>query len=110
MKIFLDDQGRDVRQGWVSEDWRRAINFEEFKTLIEEAHKTGEPIEAISFDNDLGEDENNSVLPDGYACAKWLVYESNLDLRELKFDVGSFCILLKAESKLFVCCICCDVS
>ena len=24
----------------------------------------------ISFDNDLGEDKNSKLLPDGYACAK----------------------------------------
>jgi hypothetical protein len=43
----------------------------------------------ISFDNDLGEDEKGRILPDGYACAKWLVYESGLDLKELKFNVHS---------------------
>ncbi len=43
----------------------------------------------ISFDNDLGEDENGNLLPDGYACAKWLVYESGLDLKFLKFNVHS---------------------
>jgi hypothetical protein len=34
----------------------------------------------ISFDNDLGLDANDEVARDGYACAKWLVYESGLDL------------------------------
>jgi len=43
----------------------------------------------ISFDNDLGEDENGELLPDGYACAKWLVFESGLDLSELRFYVHS---------------------
>ncbi|MCZ8286534.1 MAG: hypothetical protein O9353_13875 [Bacteroidia bacterium] len=43
----------------------------------------------ISFDNDLGLDENLELAPDGYACAKWLVYESGLDLRELGFYVHS---------------------
>ena len=43
----------------------------------------------ISFDNDLGLDENGEVAPDGYAAAKWLVYESGLDLRNLKFKVHS---------------------
>ena len=42
-----------------------------------------------SFDNDLGLDENGEVAPDGYAAAKWLVYESSLDLRNLKFKVHS---------------------
>lgn len=43
----------------------------------------------ISFDNDLGADENGNILPDGYACTKWLVYESTLDLRNLQFKVHS---------------------
>lgn len=44
----------------------------------------------ISFDNDLGMDEaGKEVAPDGYAAAKWLVYESGLDLRNLKFKVHS---------------------
>lgn len=45
--------------------------------------------EFISFDNDLGLDENNEIAPDGYAAAKWLVYESGLDLRNLEFKVHS---------------------
>lgn len=45
--------------------------------------------EFISFDNDLGLDKNEEVAPDGYAAAKWLVYESGLDLRKLKFHVHS---------------------
>lgn len=45
--------------------------------------------EFISFDNDLGLDEAGSVAPDGYAAAKWLVYESGLDLKNLKFKVHS---------------------
>lgn len=43
----------------------------------------------ISFDNDLGLDENNILATDGYAAAKWLVYESGLDLTDLKFYVHS---------------------
>lgn len=42
-----------------------------------------------SFDNDLGEDENHSLLPDGYACAKWLVYESGIDISDFNFKVHS---------------------
>lgn len=45
--------------------------------------------EFISFDNDLGLEENGDLAPDGYAAAKWLVYESGLDLTELKFNVHS---------------------
>ena len=43
----------------------------------------------ISFDNDLGLDEQGEVAPDGYAAAKWLVYESGLDLQDLEFKVHS---------------------
>ncbi len=50
--------------------------------------KNGLP-DFISFDNDLGLDRNGVLAPDGYAAAKWLVYESNLDLRNLKFHVHS---------------------
>jgi hypothetical protein len=39
--------------------------------------------------NDLGLDANQEVAPDGYACAKWLVYESGLDLKSLEFKVHS---------------------
>jgi len=45
--------------------------------------------EFMSFDNDLGEDENKTVLPDGYAVTKWLVYDSGLDLTNFKFKVHS---------------------
>ncbi|MFM7023455.1 MAG: cyclic-phosphate processing receiver domain-containing protein [Flavobacteriales bacterium] len=45
--------------------------------------------EFISFDNDLGEDENGNLLPDGYACVKWLVYENNFDLKDFRFIVHS---------------------
>ena len=45
--------------------------------------------EFMSFDNDLGEDENKTVLPDGYAVTKWLVYQSGLDLTNFKFKVHS---------------------
>ena len=43
----------------------------------------------ISFDNDLGLDEDNEIAPDGYAAAKWLVYESGLDISQLEFFVHS---------------------
>jgi len=60
-------------------------NYSDFVKYIQE---NGLP-EFISFDNDLGLDENGEIAPDGYAVAKWLVYESGLDLRELQFKVHS---------------------
>ena len=67
MKIFLDDLGHTDRKHWVPEGWRVAINFNEFKALIEEADQKNEKIEAISFDNDLGEGEK-----EGWEILKWL--------------------------------------
>ncbi len=59
--------------------------YEDFVTYIK---RNGIP-ELISFDNDLGLDKDGEVAPDGYAAAKWLVYESGLDLKNLKFNVHS---------------------
>lgn len=86
-KLFLDDL-RDVPMVYknlTDDDFVIVRNFDDFKKVISE---NGLP-ELISFDNDLGLDENNNVAEDGYACAKWLVYESELDLRDLKFNVHS---------------------
>lgn len=58
------------------------------KTLLTILQKNGLP-DFISFDNDLGLDENGEIAPDGYAAAKWLVYESGLNLINLKFNVHS---------------------
>ncbi len=60
-------------------------NYKDFVNYIE---KNGLP-NFISFDNDLGLDESGEVDPDGYAAAKWLVYQSGLNLRNLKFKVHS---------------------
>ena len=60
-------------------------NFADFKLVIFEK---GLP-EYISFNNDLGLDFNNGIARDGYAAAKWLVYESGLNLADLKFGVHS---------------------
>lgn len=43
----------------------------------------------ISFDNDLGMDDDGNLAPDGLAAAKWLVYESGLNLRHLQYNVHS---------------------
>jgi hypothetical protein len=45
-------------------------NFEEFKNVIQNNIKN---VEIISFDNDLGMDEGNNILPDGYSCLNWLI-------------------------------------
>lgn len=86
-KLFLDDI-RDVKMVYKNlsdEDFIIVRNFKDFKRVIIE---NGLP-QLISFDNDLGLDENENIAEDGYAAAKWLVYESGLDLRNLKFNVHS---------------------
>lgn len=60
-------------------------SYEDFVSVIVEK---GLP-EFISFDNDLGLAADGEVAPDGYAAAKWLVYESGLNLSDLKFYVHS---------------------
>lgn len=86
-KLFLDDI-RDVPMVYknlTNEDFLIVRNFDDFKQVIIEK---GLP-ELISFDNDLGLDEYGNVAQDGYAAAKWLVYKSGLDLRNLRFNVHS---------------------
>jgi hypothetical protein len=86
-KLFLDDI-RDVKMVYknlTDDDFVIVRNFHDFKKVI---LKNGLP-ELISFDNDLGLDKNDIVAEDGYAAAKWLVYESGFDLQNLKFNVHS---------------------
>ena len=61
MRIFIDDL-REAPEGYDL-----ARNFGEFQELIKQAKEKGEPIESISFDNDLGEGEK-----EGYEIMKWL--------------------------------------
>lgn len=86
-KLFLDDI-RSVDMVYdksMERDFDIVRSYEEFTEYIK---KNGLP-QFISFDNDLGLDHKGEVAPDGYAAAKWLVYESGLDLRYLKFKVHS---------------------
>ncbi len=50
MKIFLDDEREPVGEGWTI-----VRTPDEFKRIVEQAIASHEPIEAIYFDNDLGE-------------------------------------------------------
>ena len=86
-KLFLDDL-RDVPMIYrvlANDDFVIVRSYADFVAYITQ---NGLP-EFISFDNDLGEDDEGNLLPDGYACAKWLVYESELDLSTLRFYVHS---------------------
>lgn len=86
-KLFLDD----IRTVEMVYSESSAEGFDIVRTYVEFIQyikEHGLP-DLISFDNDLGLDEKGDVAPDGYAAAKWLVYESGLDLSNLKFNVHS---------------------
>lgn len=88
MKIWLDDQlddpnapARHTPEGWTS-----AKTPSDFKRLIKQAIESGENIEAISFDNDLGEEV------EGRHLVKWLQekYPEIMELNpEIEFEVHS---------------------
>ncbi|MDB5154321.1 MAG: hypothetical protein JWR54_3072 [Mucilaginibacter sp.] len=86
-RLFLDDLRLVpmVYKDLTDDDFVIVRSFDDFVAYIS---KNGLP-DFISFDNDLGEDDKGNVLPDGYACTKWLVYESGLNLIDLKFKVHS---------------------
>lgn len=86
-KLFLDDirEPELIYKTEKNSDFVIVRSFDEFKSVISER---GLP-EFISFDNDLGLDQNGNVAHDGYAAAKWLVFESGLNLIKLKFAVHS---------------------
>ncbi len=86
-KLFLDDV-RTIDMIYdksMESEFDIVRSYDEFVTYI---NKNGLP-PFISFDNDLGLGEDGKVAPDGLATAKWLVYESGLDLKNLEFKVHS---------------------
>ena len=86
-KLFLDD----IRTIDMVYDKSMEVEFDivrNYDDFIGYIKKEGLP-DFISFDNDLGLDETGELAPDGYAAAKWLVYESGLDLTNLNFNVHS---------------------
>ncbi len=86
-RLFLDDI-RTVDMIYdksIESEFEVVRNYHDFVSYIQ---KMGLP-DFISFDNDLGLDETGEIAPDGYAAAKWLVYESGIDLRNLNFKVHS---------------------
>ncbi len=86
-KLFLDD----IRTIDMVYDKSMESEFDIVRTydaFVAYIQENGLP-DFISFDNDLGLDANGEVAPDGYAAAQWLVYESELDLRNLTFKVHS---------------------
>ncbi|MFN8393535.1 MAG: cyclic-phosphate processing receiver domain-containing protein [Bacteroidia bacterium] len=86
-KLFLDDL-RTVDMVYAPSQLSEFDVVRTYKDFVDYVLANGLP-EFISFDNDLGLDEDGEVALDGYACAKWLVYESGLDLRRLRYHVHS---------------------
>ena len=86
-QLFLDDI-RTVAMVYPAMAESDFVIVRDHSAFKETILKLGLP-SYMSFDNDLGLDEHSELAPDGYACAKWLVYESGLDLRELRFYVHS---------------------
>lgn len=86
-RLFLDD----IRTVAMVYDQTFASEFDivrSYDDFVAYIKKNGVP-EFISFDNDLGLDDNGNLAPDGLAAAKWLVYESGFDLQSLQFRVHS---------------------
>jgi hypothetical protein len=69
MKIFLDDL--DMPEANHAQ-WEIARTPEKFKALVLEAMDSGEPVEAIQFDNDLGITDESVVCKEGRDCLEWL--------------------------------------
>ncbi|WP_046744862.1 cyclic-phosphate processing receiver domain-containing protein [Kordia zhangzhouensis] len=85
--LFLDDirVPEMVYKNPDNFDFVVVRTYEKFISYIQE---NGLP-NYISFDNDLGLNAKGELAEDGYAAAKWLVYHSGIDLRNLEFYVHS---------------------
>ena len=86
-KLFLDDL-RTVEMIYDKSEVNSFDVVRSYEEFVQYIKVNGLP-DFISFDNDLGLDRTGEVAPDGYAAAKWLVYESGLDLSRLEFKVHS---------------------
>ena len=96
-KLFLDDirNPNNIYPNASEGEFNIVRTYEEFVAYINANGLT----QFISFDNDLGTDEDGKVAKDGLACAKWLVYESGLDLKDLQFKVHSANIVAAPQIK-----------
>ena len=83
--LFLDDV-RSVKMVYPQMMEADFIIVRDYGVFVTTILQKGLP-SFISFDNDLGLNSKGNVAKDGYDCAKWLVYQSNLDLRTLRFKV-----------------------
>ena len=86
-KLFLDDI-RTIEMVYDKSEESKFDIVRTYDEFVQYIISNGLP-NFISFDNDLGLDKHGNVAPDGYAAAKWLVYESELDLINLEFKVHS---------------------
>jgi hypothetical protein len=86
-QLFLDDL-RTVQMVYPHQQEADYVIVRTYQAFVECIQEKGLPT-FISFDNDLGEDDQGNLLEDGYAAAKWLVYDSGLDLTPLSFKVHS---------------------
>jgi hypothetical protein len=86
-KLFLDDI-RTIDMVYDKSRENEFVVVRSYNDFVSYITTNGLP-SFISFDTDLGLDEDQNIAPDGYAAAKWLVYESGLDLRNLNFHVHS---------------------
>lgn len=77
MFIFLDDSRdpKDVYGEDDSRDWIVVRTPFEFKEVIRNSYSENKNL-FISFDHDLGEDENGKLVSTGMDCAKWLVEQN----------------------------------
>ncbi len=67
MKIFIDDERMPPNADWVV-----VRDLDQLKEVLEQAKISGDKIETISFDHDLGQDENGQEKHDGYYIVQWL--------------------------------------
>lgn len=86
-KLFLDDI-RTVEMVYAKSEIAHFDVVRTYDDFVAYIIEHGLP-PFISFDNDLGLGPDGEVAPDGYAAAKWLVYESGLDLIDLEYKVHS---------------------
>ncbi|HAS46499.1 MAG TPA: hypothetical protein DCS93_38815 [Microscillaceae bacterium] len=85
--LFLDDL-RTVEMVYERPTDYNFVVVRTYQAFVDYITQHGLP-DFISFDNDLGLDAQGEVAPDGYAAAKWLVYQSGLDLTPLRYYVHS---------------------
>ncbi|MDO8600158.1 MAG: hypothetical protein Q7R73_00875 [bacterium] len=83
MKVWLDDNHTGQRP--TPPGWMHAHNFSELVKLLDE---NPEPIEVMSFDNDLGDFDEHGRERTGYWIIQWLA-ENRLDRYPKKVLVHS---------------------